>query len=406
MTIKSLKITNFRNFAGYDLEPDKITILIGPNGAGKTNLLEAIFLLSVCRSYRTRRDQEVIRWESGKSRMDADGDADRRGSSVIARSEATRQSHEILKRVQDDTDRSGPDTARVSAEIETDGGDKLSLALAQTGDKKIAFVGENQAPVSLMVGKLPTVLFAPEEMDLPAASPQKRRRELNIFLSQLEQHYMRHLLEYNKVLRARNKLLDSIAAGRGKEDELDFWDKQLVHFGTSLIKSRLAIAKEFNRHVITCYNTLSGDGGGSIGGDKRKLEFVYLSTIQDVERFGEELAAAREREIRYRSTTVGPHRDDWQLRFDGVDIRASASRGETRAALLAFKMAQMEILRATRNETPVMLLDDVFAELDKHHSQTLMRLIDSSQVIITATDAEYIPESIRKKATIVEINTR
>jgi DNA replication and repair protein RecF len=117
------------------------------------------------------------------------------------------------------------------------------------------------------------------------------------------------------------------------------------------------------------------------------------------------LIANREQEIRYGNTITGPHRDDWQMKLDSIEARAAASRGQTRAVLLALKMTQTEILKHYRKTNPIILLDDVFAELDRHHSQALLNLIDNNQTIITATDAEYIPDEIRKKADMVDIKS-
>lgn len=448
MFIHSLKLNNFRNFESYDLEPQKVTILIGPNGVGKTNLLEAIYILSVCRSYRTRRDAEIIGWNQSNDNREvspARGEIQRGGSTEIQNHPEPLLGKEGII--------NGSDTGRVSAELVSDNGDKVNIAIAQTGDKKIAFLGEKQVPVSMLVGTMPTVIFVPEIMDLPEASPTKRRRNFDIHLAQIEPHYTQTLLKYNQILKARNKLLLGISMGRNKENELDFWDKQLVELGKLILKTRTKEAEELNKHVITCYNRISkypllakeGRRGGS-GGDnyhddrsKRKLGFKYHSSVSDIDRFEEELAASRDQELRYGNTIIGPHRDDWQMNFSDVDIRMAASRGETRAALLALKMAEMEILRIRRNEMPILLLDDVFAELDRHHSESLLEFIDgnanqelyperntveskgynkeslrcadtltqtvksSPQIFITATDAEYIPESIKKKARIVKL---
>jgi DNA replication and repair protein RecF len=355
MIINSLKLTNFRNFAKYELRPDRVTILVGPNGVGKTNIVEAIFLLSVCRSYRTRRDAEVIKW--------------------------------------------GENVARVAVESKSDAGDELKIAVAQDGDKKIAFAGDKPVPVSLLVGRLPTVVFAPEIMELPVDLPAKRRRQLDILASQVKPSYTQLLLGYHRILKARNKLLDGIAYGRNRPGELEFWDKELVKCGQQILTQRNDIILSLNEVLNSCFQRINN----TLTKGERMLRFEYMATITDTACYTEELAAAKERDLRYRNTTVGPHRDDWHLLFDNVDIRVAASRGETRAALLAFKMAEMAVLRAQRGEVPVLLLDDVFAELDKHHSEALLDFIGDAQTIVTATDAEYIPKSFKDKAKIVEL---
>lgn len=388
MQINKLKLNNFRNFEKYILKPEKVNLLLGPNGVGKTNLIEAIYLLSVCRSYRTRKDAEIIKWN------DCDYFSPARGETDLASSKSRGEG--------DKEGISGLGTARVEVEATSDKGDDINIAVAQTGEKKIALVGNKSVPVSMLVGSLPTVIFTPESMDLPEAPPTKRRRTLDVLLAQIDPKYTQTLLRYNQIIKARNKLLDGISKGCNRENELDFWDKQLIDLGTKILTTRLDIVKELNSLVGESFEKISstGDNKRSI----RKLSFEYLSTIENIDRFDEELVAVREQELRYGNTVIGPHRDDWQMKFDGVDIRISASRGETRAALLALKMGEMDILRHKRDELPILLLDDVFAELDKRHSESLLGFFDGSQTFITATDAEYIPKSIMEKAKVIRLS--
>ena len=163
--------------------------------------------------------------------------------------------------------------------------------------------------------------------------------------------------------------------------------------------ARLEIVASLNKVLDSCFSKINN----AVSKGKRHLELKYLTTIQDVSRYSEELAAAKEKDLRYRNTTCGPHRDDWRLLLNDIDVRAAASRGETRAIILALKMAETEILRDCRHEAPVLLLDDVFAELDRHHSEALIDLIDDTQVVITATNAEYIPKKIKTAAKIITL---
>ena len=358
MKIHILKLTNFRNFKEYKLEPGRVTILVGPNGVGKTNIIEAVFISSVCRSYRTRRDSEVIRW--------------------------------------------GESVARVAISLTSEKGDALQLAIAQDGDRKISFVGDKPVPVSLVVGRLPTVLFAPEIMELPADLPAKRRRQLDILSSQLKPNYTRLLLNYHRILKARNRLLDGIASGRNRSRELDFWDKELVSYGQKILKERQAIVKLLDGEIGACFRRLNNSTVKS----ERVLRYRYEATVGDSGQYADDMAAARQRDLRYRNTTLGPHRDDWQLYFGDRSLRLAASRGETRAALLALKMAEMSILEKEKGETPILLLDDVFAELDRRHSEALINFVGNAQVLVTATDAEYIPKVFRNGAKIIELTSR
>ena len=383
MYITKLKLTNFRNLRSYEIEPGKITLLLGKNGVGKTNLIESIRILSVCKSWRTKKDTEIIGWDmdvisplAGETKRD--GSSDHHPKPLLGQE--------------------GQNTARIEAEIISDSGDVVNPAIAQTGEKKHAFLGDKQVPVSLLIGTLPTVIFVPENMDLPEASPGKRRRHLDMLIAQTDTKYTQNLLKYNQVLKARNKLLDGIAKRKNKINELDFWDKSLIFLGTEILKTRNIIVAQLNESIKNAYEKLSY---GSKNG--RELTLIYLSSVNNVDRFDEELVASRDQELRYGNTIIGPHRDDWQMCFNKIDIRMSASRGETRAALLALKMAEIEVLRTNRKEVPVLLLDDVFAELDKNHSEAILKFFDKGQIFITATDAEYIPESVKQKAKTIKL---
>lgn len=351
MRIDNIKLTNFRNHTETKLKLGDITILKGPNGAGKTNILESVYMMSVCRSYRSRKDSEVLRW--------------------------------------------GEEVARISIDTVADSGEGTNMALAQSGDKKTAFIKESQVPISLIVGKLPSIIFAPEIMQLPYDSPGRRRRYLDIFLSELEPKYLSTLVKYHKVVKARNRLLERAYLKKFDAKEMEFWDEELSKLGKMILTARQKAVKEINSKL--------SDNLKKINGSNRKLVLQYHSTVDDIDKYGEELAAHSERDIRERCTTAGPHRDDWRLVINGNEVRDVSSRGEVRTIVLALKMAEMEILRRERGEVPVLLLDDVFAELDKKHSEALLDLIDGAQTIITATDAEYIPESIKDKATIIDI---
>lgn len=354
MRVKQLKLINFRNFRSFSLVPGDVNLLLGQNGVGKTNILEAIYIASVGRSYRTRRDDETITWGENANRA-----------------EVTTLSSE---------------------------GEELQIAVSQQSDKKICFLEGKPMPLSLLVGHLPVVVFSPENMDLPEASPTKRRRLIDVLLAQVEPGYTKKLLRYNYVLRARNKLLDKIKYHGAGTGELGFWDEQLAKLGRVIIDSRKKYARILNNRLEQCFKKITNNNA-----KEQKISFYYQSNVQDTDNFKKELEGVRERELRYARTILGPHRDDWSIKINGADIRATASRGETRTALLALKMAEAGVLNSVKGEAPVLLLDDVFAELDKRHSEAILELFNESQVFITATDAEYIPEKIRAVAQLEQV---
>jgi len=355
MNITRLKLNNYRNIGQLELKLNRQNIILAPNGTGKTNLLEAVFVLALGRSYRARRDRNII----------------------------------------------GPinNVARVEADIFRNKND-LSLALAQNGDQKIAFINDKKTILSEYVGTLKVVLFAPEDMDLVMASPAKRRRSLDILLTQTDTGYAKLLLQYNHILKARNNLLQGISAGRNHGDELKFWNEEIIRYGQAILEARLKIVDEINREIGPVFNLFLSGRQNGWRGIKDGVKMKYLATVDDTQKYADALAHSFHSDLKYGQTQIGPHRDDWEMHLGSINLRDGASRGEIRMALLALVAAEVNIIHQTHQQWPVLLLDDVFAELDRHHSDELISFWPKAQVIITATDAEYIPKKLLENASI------
>jgi DNA replication and repair protein RecF len=355
MFIKSISLTNFRNRGDYSLDFSDTTIFIGPNGVGKTNLVEALWLVATGRSWRTSHDAEMTEWQKEFSRI------------------------------------------KLTIKAEEDDKSKLIELFWQMGDKQIKQLKINGVKHRLidLLGTVPAVLFSPETIDLLNGAPALRRRFLDIILSQTDRRYALNLLEYHKVLRERNKLLAHIKAKRSKQDELEFWDGKLTETGSQIIVRREEVIKFFNKELSRDYEKISGKA--------QKLNLRYKASVE-AERFGDQLSAAREREIEQSTTLYGPHRDDFLFVLEHREVASFASRGEFRSVILALKMAEILYLEHKMGEKPVLLLDDIFSELDASRRQHLAKIVEGQQTIITTTDLDHISKDLQKKAKIIELN--
>lgn len=355
MTIKSIKLVNFRSWHDYHLDFDDVTILIGPNGVGKTNILESIWMLVDGRSWRTNHDAEVIAWDN--------------------------------------------EFAKITAQIKNTKDIELELILQKSnqpaGGKTLKINGVRSRMIEVL-GELPGVLFSPETIELINGAPALRRRFLDILLSQIDRNYALALLEYNKVLRARNHLLENIKHQRASIDELDFWDQKITQNGLFILKKRKSVIKFFTQNISQAYQDISHQ--------KIMAKIIYHESAPE-ENFAEHLIANRERDISQGNTISGPHRDDWLFYLDSRDLSTFGSRGEFRTAVLALKILELRYIEEEKKARPILLLDDIFSELDQERRHHLSNIVTSQQTIITTTDLDHIDKTLRDKAKIVEIKT-
>lgn len=363
MKISSLKLTNFRNWSDDEFVFRDVTIFIGPNGQGKTNIVESLYLASTGRSWRTGHDAEMTTWDEDYSRI-----------TVGFKKESADVKLELFWQ-------------------------KNQSGISSRGDKTIKQLKVNDVKHRLidLLGVIPAVLFSPESIELLGGAPALRRRFLDVLLSQTNRQYALNLLEYGKVLRERNKLLAHIKNRRSKPDELDFWDGKLVQLGSDIIKKREEVIKYFNKTLSADYEKISGQ--------EQKLSLRYKASVE-IDRFADILAAAREREVEQATTAYGPHRDDFLFILDSREVATFASRGEFRSVILALKMAELEYLTYKVGEKPILLLDDIFSELDHDRRMHLAKIVSGQQTIITTTDLDHIEKSLQKTAKIVEIGKK
>jgi DNA replication and repair protein RecF len=344
MRLLRLELEHFRNYAlqTVDFSGEPLQLFIGENGSGKTNLLEAVSLLSLTKSCRGKDDDDMAQWSES--------------------------------------------FYRIRGKIASDSGEEslLEVVCEMTPRKrKACFINNVRIPASAYVGTLPTVTFLPEDLLLFSGSPGERRRFLDQLLSQVSPAYLDHLSMYQKILQQRNALLKRVAAGEEDPQVIGVWDIELAMPASHITLARLELIETLNLSLLGEIQNL----GEAWSSAKLLYERKTQSRTQhDLEQeIIDLLAANRERDVTLQSTTVGPHREDWQMERDGRLIPSFASRGQERVAVLALLLLEVSYLEIRRNEKPVILLDDAFSELDDAHRTALLKSFSGAQVILTGT---------------------
>lgn len=361
MNIEKIHLQNFRNFESKVLEfSPNITIIVGENASGKTNILESLFLLSTAKSFKARREIEMIGYGQSLTRISAIFGVLPPGSP---------------KSTHKGTPALGLPAARhpFKLEVVVTGGDN------GWPKKKVSANGVSKRQIDF-AGNFKTVLFGPWDMDLVTASPSLRRKFLDAALSQIDREYRRSILSYEKGLRQRNKLLWRIRETGVSRSQLQFWNQLLIKNGDYITKKR----EEF----ISFTNSTKDPRGVdySLTYDKSIISEGRLEQYKN-----EEIASA--------TTLVGPHRDDF-IFFEGKrDLAAYGSRGEQRMGVLWLKLAELSFIEVKSGEKPTLLLDDIFSELDHEHRDTVMELSKNQQTIITTADEHFL-EGFKKEIII------
>ena len=334
MIIKSIQLSNFRNYEKLDISFDSETnIIYGDNAQGKTNLLEAAYWSGTTKSHKGSKDKEMIRF--------------------------------------------GEDEAHIRTIVEKNDKEyRIDMHLRKNGAKGVAI---NKMPIkkaSELFGILNIVFFSPEDLNIIKNGPAERRRFIDLELCQLDKIYLSNLSKYNKTLVQRNRLLKDIAYRPDLIDTLQVWDMQLLEYGRHVIKKRREFVNELNEIIQDIHSNISGG--------REKLILKYEPSIDDIF-FEDELLKARSRDLKLCQTTVGPHRDDMLFSVDGVDIRKYGSQGQQRTSALSLKLSEISLVKKNINSTPVLLLDDVLSELAGNRQNYLLNSLSDTQTIITCT---------------------
>jgi len=343
---------------------------VGPNAAGKTSLLEAIVLLALGRSHRTSTDTELIRW--GRPFARAEGHLGTGSAATEA-----------------------PSVAQ---------GTTVDVALIAEGSGQRKRIRVNGVPrrSSGLLGVLRVVLFAPEEMLLVAGSPSLRRSALDLLAGQRSAAYLRDLTTYGRALQQRNGLLRAIREAQAGRDELHFWDQTLIDSGGAVVAERLRLLAELAEPLARAHAEIAPEEAAA-----GALTIRYATNAPALpgetprDALARRLVETAEKEVWNGTTLVGPHRDDLVFELARRDLAGFASRGQQRTAILAFKLAQLDLLRTTLGESPLLLLDDVFSELDPSRRAHLVRRIgELPQAFVTTTTTDDLDPQLVAAATV------
>jgi DNA replication and repair protein RecF len=286
-----------------------------------------------------------------------------------------------------------PEYFRINGQVQSNQGKLTDLEVGCGRSKKypktIKVDGVKVKPHEY-IGHLKTVLFTPQDLNMVFLSPMIRRRYVNVLLSQVDPQYLRHLSQYQLVLKHRNKLLEQLREATSRVSELDYWDEQLVLHGSYLLWKRKLLFESFQQKLSTHYEQISSESLEFSLVWKKNWHGSDLPEVQ--ESFGEYIREKRKRDIDASLTCGGPHREDYIFQMKGKNLAEFGSRGECRSAVLSLKLAEAEYIREICGDSPVVLFDDVFSELDVDRQKNLLRLFPVEQVIITTTHLEFTRE--------------
>ena len=378
-------LTNYRNLVSMELDlPRGVVVFFGPNAQGKTTLLEAAYTMAIARSFRAENEREVVNF-----------DAVSRGEMALVGGALESDGSQLQVYV----------GYQPTLSPSRGNGANHSAPRPMWSVRKQIQVSRVRRTATELVGMVHAVLFGADDIDLVFGPPSVRRRFLDILLSQTDSSYVRSLQRYQKVVRQRNRLLKAVGEGRADYSELEFWTDQLVADGAGITWSRHQALASLGPLAVEKHLQLSGADGD--------LELCYRPSVSvsvsgaeaELEtRFREELASVQARERATATTVVGPHRDDFDLLIDGVDMGTFASRGQARTLALTLKLAEAAYLADTRSEGPMVLLDDVLSEMDSlRRRRVLEQTAQYQQILITTTDLELVAGYFGDRASYFEV---
>lgn len=347
MILQELAIHKFRNLGAARLQfSPAVNFIFGDNAQGKTNLIEAVHLLCLAKSFRTHEDEEIVPF----------------GGTGYFIEGFFQNEKSIVRRV--------------------------AVLYEKSSGKQISVDEKRLQRYSALTGEFPAACLWEGDREITAGSPQQRRRFFNVLLSQTSRSGLEDLKQYDHILRQRNSVLSAVQAGRrGVHEQLEIWDEQLIQLGVRVMRARKQLVDELNPVLESCYRRISGN--------RMTLRILYQPNVEYDEKspeeaFRRELERLRPAEIRRGVSLVGPHRDDFVFWIDEVELRKFGSAGEHKSALISLKAAEVEILRNRTETSPIVLLDDLFSELDRERSAAALALFDAqAQIFITGTSLDF-----------------
>src|SRR6266498_2472985 len=396
MYLKRLSLTNFRKFTRLDIDiPQQVVVLAGANAQGKTSVLEAIYFLAAFTSFQTHADRQIVNFNEAKN-----------NSLTVTRLVAEYQRGNGRHRLE----------ARLILE-------PTGVVTSQRLRKEILLDGVKR-PVSDVIGHFNAVIFVPQMSQIIEGVPEDRRRYLNLALAQSTPAYARILSEYNQALTQRNALLKLLGERGGSGDQLEVWDDGLTRLGAQIILWRIEAVQQIERLASRVHNELTRGAevlrlsyepafdplpkpNGQLGlkistvVDRSGLELKEIQTG-----FRDRLRELRNEEIARGVTTIGPHRDELRFLANNIDLADYGSRGQVRTTLLALKLAEVSWMKERTGEWPVILLDEVMAELDLQRRSDLLKYVgESEQVLFTTTDLNMFAPDFAEKADVWRVES-
>ncbi len=333
MWINEIKIKNFRNYQQVELKLDKnINLLYGENAQGKTNIIESIFLGSMGKSFRAKKDNEMINLKAKKAEIEIQYEK---------------------------SDREG------------------TIKIELSNKKEISYNGIKLKKLSELLGKINIVIFTPDDINILKGSPQNRRRFLDIMISQLKPNYMYHLNLYIKTLEQRNNYLRQIREEKKDENLLEIWDEKLIEYANIIFQYREKYIKKIEEKIKKIHSEITEN--------KEEIEIKYESECKTKEEYLKLLKERRKLDIIKGYTTKGIHRDDFKIEINKKQLNIYGSQGQHRTAILSLKLAELNIVKEEIEEEPILLLDDFMSELDEKRIKSFLTKIENTQVIITCT---------------------
>jgi len=334
MYIEEIKLKNFRNYKTQEIKlKNGINLFYGKNAQGKTNIIESIFLCSMGKSFRARRDKELIKFEENNSSVE-------------------------IKYTKKDRD----------------GSIKYII-----GEEKNIFINNVQIKkMSEILGNINIVLFSPEDINIIKDGPSNRRKFLNMMISQLRPNYIYTYNLYLKTLEQRNNYLKNINLENKNDDLLDIYDEKLVEYGTIINKYRDEFINKIKEKIEEIHKKVTKQ--------KETLKLKYISDCFEKEKFLKDLRLNRRQDIEKGHTTLGIQRDDIYFFINTKKIDVYGSQGQQRTSILSLKLAELEIIKDEIGEYPILLLDDFMSELDEERRLNFLKNIENTQIIITCTD--------------------
>ena len=336
MEIKKVSLKNFRNHKNGEFSfTSGLNVIEGLNTLGKTNIVESIYFCAVGKSPRTSNDKEVVFWGENNAEI-----------------------HLKAAKKYRDT--------------------QIDMIISKNGEKRIAVDGASLSKISELIGNINIVYFSPEEKKMIPEGPSERRKFLDISLSQQSKIYFSSLSKYTKILKNRNSLLKEDKSLKYIESTLPIWDAGLIDAGVDIIAKRLKFLEHIQPLVEKYHNSLTESK------ECVNLEYETNIDLNDIRAdFERKLIQSREKDLKLKTTNVGPHRDDIIIKCNGIDIRTYGSQGQQKTAALSIKLAETECLEEQTGEKPVLILDDVLSELDDRRQKALLEYSKELQVILT-----------------------